>query len=83
MVMPLSCTPTSKVQLKWFQLSFFLLLIHNSKCFVKGGSTEGHTDVGQLQSTSGKVHWCVCEPRQLPPLSWLHPQGEGERRGPG
>lgn len=50
---------------------------------MKGGSTEGDTDAGQLQSTSGKVHRCVCEPGQLPPLSWVHPQGEDERRGPG
>lgn len=85
MVMPLSCIPTSKVQLKWFELSTFCIGVDSQPkvFFVKGGGTEGHTDVGQLQSTSGKVHRCVCEPGQLPPLSWVHPQGEDERRGPG
>lgn len=84
MVMPLSCIPTSKVQLECFEFNTFLISVDSQRCFfVKGGSTEGHTDVGQLQSTSGKVHRCVCEPGQLPPLSWVHPQGEDERRGPG
>lgn len=83
-VMPLSCIPTSKVQLEWFELCNCLSVwIHNQKYFVQGGSAESHPDVGQLQSTPGKVHWCVCESGQLPPFYWLHPQGEDERRGHG
>lgn len=48
MVTPSSCIPTSKVQLKRFELCNFFFIGVDAQpklFFVQGGRTEGHPDV--------------------------------------